>query len=168
MAHKIIEQLLSTPGLRIECPHCHEEFPIKRGKLFSMYDTYPPAVQKIIRERFVAANDLKSELKESKKQLAEDKKKKPVKIAVSAQASNFGKISEQILPAFLTFPYKQNECRALFEPIDYIVFKNLSQSGRIDVIKFIDVKTGGGRLTKEQRQIRDRVVEGKIKHKVIG
>lgn len=168
MAHKIIEQLLSIPGLRIECPNCEEEFPIKRGKLFSMYDTYPPAVQKIIRDRFVASNDIKSELKERKKQLAEDKKKKPVKIAVSAQASNFGKISEQILPAFLTFPYKQNDCRALFEPIDYIVFKNLSQSGRIDVIKFIDVKTGGGRLTKEQRQIRDRVVEGKIKHKVIG
>ena len=133
-----------------------------------MYDTYPPAMQKIIRERFESAKELNGELKERKRQLAEDKKKKPEKITVSAQASNFGKIAEQIVPAFLTFPYKQNECRPLFEPIDYIIFTNLSEKGRVEAIKFVDVKTGSGRLTKEQRQIRDRVVEGKIKHKVIG
>jgi len=168
MAHKIIQQLASIPGLKIECPHCTEEFPIKRAKLFSMYDTYPPAVQKIIRERFESANESKGELKERKKQLAENKKKKPEKITVSAKASNFGQISEQILPAFLTFPYKRSECRILFKPIDYIVFMNLSEIGGIEAIKFVDVKTGDGRLTKGQRQIRDSVVEGKIKHKVIG
>ena len=168
MAHKIIQQLVSIPGLKIECPHCTEEFPIKRAKLFSMYDAYPPAVQKIIRERFESANESKVELKERKKQLAENKKKKPEKITVSAQASNFGQISEQILPAFLTFPYKQSECRILFKPVDYIVFTSLSGKGRVEAIKFVDVKTGDGRLTKGQRQIRDRVVEGKIKHKVIG
>ncbi len=168
MAHKIIQQLVSIPGLKIECPSCNEEFPIKRAKLFSMYDSYPPAVQKIIRERLGSANELKEELKERKKQLAENIKKKPEKITTAAQASNFGQISEQILPAFLTFPYKQNECRILFKPIDYIVFTSLSGKGRVEAIKFVDVKTGDGRLTKGQRQIRDRIVDGKIKHKVIG
>lgn len=168
MAHKIIKQLVSIPGLKIECPHCDEEFPIKRAKLFSMYDTYPPEVQKIIRERFEFANESKEELKERKKQLAENKEKKPGKITVSAQASNFGQISEQILPAFRDFPYKQSECRTLFKPIDYIVFMNLSGAGCIEAIKLVDVKTGDGRLTKGQKQIRDSVVEGKIKHKVIG
>jgi predicted Holliday junction resolvase-like endonuclease len=168
MAHKIIQQLVSIPGLKIECPGCNEEFPIKRAKLFSMYDMYPPAVQRIIRERLESSNELKEDLKVRKKQLTEDKKKKPEKIAISAQASNFGQISEQILPAFLTFPYKQNECRILFKPIDYIVFTSLSGKGRVEAIKFVDVKTGDGRLTKGQRQIRDRVIEGKIKHKVIG
>ena len=168
MAHKIIQQLVSIPGLKIECPRCTEEFPIKRAKLFSMYDTYPPAVQKIIRECFESANESKGDLRERKKKLAENKKKKPEKITVSAQGSNFGKIAEQIMPAFLTFPYKQSECRPLFEPIDYVVFTNLSGKGRVEAIKFVDVKTGDGRLTKGQRQIRDRVVERKIKHKVIG
>jgi len=168
MAHKIIQQLVSIPGLKIECPHCTGEFPIKRAKLFGMYDTYPLAVQKIIRKSFESANELNAELKERKKQLTQNKKKKPEKITRSAQASNFGKIAEQIVPAFLTFPYKQNECRPLFEPIDYIIFTGLSGKGRVEAIKFVDVKTGGGRLTKEQRQIRDRVVDGKIKHKVIG
>jgi len=125
-------------------------------------------VQKILRERFESANESKGELKERKKQLAENKKKKPEKITASAQGSNFGKIAEQIVPAFLTFPYKQNECRPLFEPIDYIIFTSLSGKGRVEAIKFVDVKTGDGRLSKKQRQIHDRVVEGKIKHKVIG
>ena len=167
MSHKIIQQLESIPGLTIECPKCNEEFPIKRAKLFSMYDTYPPAVQKIIRERFESANELKVELKERRKRLSENKKKKPEKIAVAAQASNFGQISEQILPAFLTFPYKRNECRILFKPIDYVVFTGLSGKLRVEAIKFVDVKTGDGGLNKKQRQIRDRVVEGKIKHKVL-
>ncbi len=168
MAYKIIQQVVSVPGLKIECPSCNEVFPIKRAKLFGMYDTYPPEVQEIIRERLESANELKRDLKERKKQLTESKKKKPEKIVISAQAINFGQISEQILPAFLTFPYKQRECRILFEPIDYIVFTSLSGKGRIEAIKFVEVKTGDGRLNKRQRKIRDRVVEGKIEHKVIG
>ena len=85
MAHKIIQQLVSIPGLKVECPSCNEEFPIKRAKLFSMYDTYPPAVQKIIRERLDYANEQKGDLKERKKQLSESTKKKPEKIVVAAQ-----------------------------------------------------------------------------------
>jgi predicted Holliday junction resolvase-like endonuclease len=167
MVHKIIRQLVSIPGLRIECPSCGEEFSIRKARLFNMYDKYPSAVQKIIRERLGYANELKAELKERKKSLAESKKKKPEKIAVAAQASNFGQISEQIIPAFLTFPYKQNECRILFKPIDYIVFTGLSGKRHVETIRFVDVKTGDGRLTTGQRQIRDRVVEGRIKHTTI-
>lgn len=168
MAHKIIQQLTSIPGLKVQCPHCIEEFPVKRGQLFSMYDTYPLPGQKILRERLRSANASKEELKERRQELIENRKAKPLKITVSSQACNFGKIAEQIVPAFLTFPYKQNECRPLFEPIDYIIFKGLSKDGRVEVIKFVDVKTGDGRLSKGQRKIRDRVVEGKIAHKVIG
>ena len=168
MSHKIIQQLVSIPGLRVQCPHCTGEFPINRAKIFSMYDTYPPTVQKMIRERFESANESEEELKERKKQLAENRKKKPEKITASAQGSNFGKIAEQIVPAFVTFPYKQSECRPLFEPIDYIIFTGLAGKAHVEAIKFVDVKTGDGRLSTGQRQIRDRVVEGKIKHKVIG
>jgi predicted Holliday junction resolvase-like endonuclease len=168
MAYKIIQQLMSISGLKIECPNCNEEFSIKRGKLFSMYDTYPPAVQRTIRERLESAGESKAQLKERKDKLAEDRKQRPAKITTSAHGSNFGKIAEQIVPAFLTFPYKQNECRPLFEPIDYIIFAGLSAKGRVEAIKFVDMKTGEARLSKGQRQIRDRVTEGKIKHKVIG
>jgi predicted Holliday junction resolvase-like endonuclease len=168
MTHKIIQQLLSIPGLKVECPYCDAEFAIRRAKLFSMYDTYPPAIQKIIRERFESASESSEEFKERKKQLAENKKKQPARIAAGAYGSNFGKIAEQILPAFITFPYKQSECRPLFEPVDYVIFAGLARKGRVRSIKLVDVKAGNATLSKGQRQIRNRVAEGKIRHKVIG
>lgn len=167
MPTPIIRQLLSIRGLTVECPHCTEEFPVKKGKLFSMYAPYPAAVQTTIDGRFAAAGDLKRELRERSRQLKKDRKKKPLKITISAQACNFGKIAEQIVPAFLTFPYTQNECRPLFEPIDYIVFSGLAQKGRVETIKFVDMKTGDGRLSRGQRQIRDRVLNGKVSHRIV-
>lgn len=132
-----------------------------------MYDAYPPNVQKILRARMEFAKDLKADLDERKRLLAENKNKKPEKIETSARASNFGKISEQILPAFITFPYKQEECRVLLMPIDYLVFAGIAKNNKVEQIKFVDVKTGQSRLDKRQRQIQDRILEGKIKHKVI-
>lgn len=42
----VIKQLLSIQGLKIECPHCEEASPVKRLKLFGMYDTdYPLLAQ---------------------------------------------------------------------------------------------------------------------------
>ena len=146
MANKIIQKLMSIPGLKVECPNCGGEFSIKKAKLFSMYDSYPLAAQRIMNNRLQYAKDLEVNIKDRRKQLAKDRKKKPEKIAVSAQASNFGQISEQILPAFITFPYKQNECRILFKPIDYIVFTGLSAKSRVETIKFVDVKPGKGQL----------------------
>lgn len=168
MANKIIKQLVSIPGLAVECPHCNEEFPVSRGKLFGMYDSYPRPVKEIIQQRLEAAKDLKKEVKERQRELADNRKTKPEKITMSAHGSNFGKIAEQIVPAFLTFPYAQNECRPLFEPVDYIVFAGLARKRHVEAITLVDVKTGDGRLSKGQRQIRDRVVEGKIKLRVIG
>lgn len=133
-----------------------------------MYDSYPQSVQKIFRQRFESANELKDEVRERRKELSENKKKKPVRITTSALGSNFGKIAEQIIPAFLTFPYLQSECRPLFEPVDYVVFTGLSGKRHVETIKFVDVKTGDAGLSKGQRQIRDRVAEGKIKHRIIG
>lgn len=167
MPNKIIQQLIAIKGLEVECPHCSEQFPVNQAKLFSMYDSYPPAVQKVLRERLASATETKAELRERRKKLAADKKSKPTKITVSAQASNFGQIAEQILPAFRYFPYSQSECRIMFKPIDYIVFANLAANGKVETIKFVDVKTGDGRLDKRQKQIRDRIHEGKIKHKVL-
>lgn len=132
-----------------------------------MYASYPPHVQRQIRERLETAVQFKAELKTRAAQLTEDKKKKPAKIEMSAHSSSFGQISEQILPAFITFPYKQRECRILFKPIDYIVFEKLASAGEVERIKLVDVKTGQGRLDHRQRAIRDRITEGKIKHKVM-
>jgi predicted Holliday junction resolvase-like endonuclease len=132
-----------------------------------MYEKYPAEIQKVIHQRFESANESRKELEERRKQLAENRKKQPARIAAGAHGSNFGKIAEQILPAFITFPYKQKECRPLFEPVDYVIFTGLAGRGRVQAIKFVDVKTGDAHLSRGQRQIRDRVTEGRIKHRVI-
>jgi predicted Holliday junction resolvase-like endonuclease len=167
MNNKLIQQLQAIQGLQIECPNCAEPFSVRQGKLFSMYDSYPPAVQKILRARRDSAEETQQDIKARRKQLAADKKAKPAKITLSAKATNFGQIAEQILPAFKTFPYNRSECRILFKPIDYVVFTHLSADGKVESIKFVDVKTGDARLDLRQRQIRDRIQQGKIKHKLL-
>jgi predicted Holliday junction resolvase-like endonuclease len=168
MTRTIIQQLVSIPGLKIECPRCNEEFKLKRDTLFSMYDAYPATAQNALCERLERANELERDLKQRREQLGKDKKEKPKRITIGSQSSNFGRVCEHIVPAFLTFPYKQNECRLLLSPVDYLVFAGLCVRGRVETIKFVDVKTGKGRLNKNEQQISDCVVSGKIKHKVIG
>lgn len=167
MGNSFIRQLESMSGIRIECPSCNEEVSLKRARLFNMYDAYPANVRKLFREQRAALEAQKADLAERNRALVESRKQKPLKISTASQASNFGQISEQILPAFTTFPYKRSDCRILFKPIDYLVFPSLSNGGLVSHIKFVDVKTGDGRLDKRQKQIRDRVQAGRIRHKVI-
>ena len=55
------------------------------------------------------------------------------------------------------------DCRALFDPIDYIAFNGLSRNGAVESITFIDVKTGGGSLNSRQRQVQAVVEAGKVR-----
>jgi predicted Holliday junction resolvase-like endonuclease len=114
------------------------------------------------------AAQLIDDAKQRGKQLALDRKRKPEKITVSTQATNFGQHCEQIVPAFTTFPYTQGDCRILFKPVDYIVFSGVCAKGRIEAVKFVEFKTGGGTLGPKQRQIRDCISAGKVSHEVIG
>jgi predicted Holliday junction resolvase-like endonuclease len=49
------------------------------------------------------------------------------------------------------------------EPIDYVVFRGLSAHRRIDSMVFVDVKTGHGRLTRVQSQVKNLVECGKVR-----
>lgn len=167
-SQSIIEQLKSIKGLKIECPHCDEASPVQKFKLFGMYDeTYPKFANDYIGQRISATISKKEDIKARKKQLAEDKKKKPQKITTSTESTNFGQLSEQILPSFKSFPYQQQDCRVLLKPVDYLVFNKLHRTGKVDSITFVDVKTGNARLTKGQRMIEQCINANKVKHEVI-
>jgi predicted Holliday junction resolvase-like endonuclease len=168
MASSLIEQLKSISGLKIECPKCNEPFSIKRAKLFSMYGDYPRAAQNIIAHRSELVEELRKDVADRISVLKQNRVKKPQRITVSTEATNIGQRIEQIAPALLTFPYRPAECRILLKPIDYIVFSGLSNHGRVEAIRFVELKTGNGRLLGRQKQIRDCIGEGKIKHRVIG
>src|SRR5260221_1666110 len=87
--------------------------------------------------------------------------------AIGAQASNIGKVLEKIAPSLPGFPVHAADCRALFEPIDYVVFHGLAVRRTIEAVTFVDVKSGNGNLTKEQRQIKTLVAAGKVSLKII-
>ncbi len=74
-----------------------------------------------------------------------------------------GKIVEKIAPSLPGFPVNSADCRSLFEPIDYIVFRGLSTAGHVEAIYFVDVKSGNARLNTTQKQIRQIVESGKVR-----
>jgi hypothetical protein len=74
MSRKLIRELISILGLKVECPNCGDSFPIRRSTLFGMHEAYPPAAQKIIRRRLQTADEMKAEIRERTEALAVNRK----------------------------------------------------------------------------------------------
>ena len=72
---------------------------------------------------------------------------------------------EKILPATSKFRYNVKDCRALFDPIDYVSFNGLDAQKKVESISFLEVKTGNARLQKNQKLIKRAVEKGNIKLK---
>jgi predicted Holliday junction resolvase-like endonuclease len=79
-------------------------------------------------------------------------------IADQQRAGIKGKVSETFAPFLEGFPFKPSECKFLGDPIDYVVFEGLDERD-IKGIHFLDVKSGGARLSKHQKQIKDLIDE---------
>jgi predicted Holliday junction resolvase-like endonuclease len=164
-----IEQLESVRGLKFECPNqqCKQIIAIKRAKLFDMRHEYPLSAVRIMKDRLQAANETEIETAARREKLKLDKIQRPLRHERGAHSSNLGKQSEHIVPAFVTFPYRLDECRTVLQPIDYIVFKGLSDHGRIHALQFIEVKTGDGVLSSTERCVQAAVSKGAITHRVV-
>ena len=70
-----------------------------------------------------------------------------------------GQKAENILPFLDSFPYKDDEIKGLFQPVDLIVFRQ-------DEIVFVEVKTGSAGLSEKERRIRDLIKDGKVRFEV--
>jgi predicted Holliday junction resolvase-like endonuclease len=79
---------------------------------------------------------------------------------VGAKSINIGFILERLAPAMKSFRFNTNDCRSLFDPIDYVIFEGLSSKGKVERILFADIKTGNARLNDHQKRIRS-VIEKK-------
>lgn len=91
----------------------------------------------------------KEQLKEAVKMAREDSKKRQ-------RAVLKGGISEIIAPWALEGVNSVKELRFLGSPIDFIGFNGLDIDGEIN-IKFIEIKTGKSRLTRDERRIKEAV-----------
>lgn len=84
-----------------------------------------------------------------------------------------GKIAEQLAPIFAVFGHDPSDARFIGSPIDYVIFDNYTKrkdGGSNEPITVIlaDIKTGESAvLTKEQKEIKKAVQEGRIKWETI-
>lgn len=72
-----------------------------------------------------------------------------------------GQLSEQLSPYLPGFPADPTEVRFIGKPVDFISFSGSSR-GSVDEIVFIEVKTGGSKLSPVERSLRDAVERKKI------
>jgi len=70
-----------------------------------------------------------------------------------------GLVTENIMPFLESFPYDTDNVRGLFNPIDLIVFND-------DEVVFVEVKSGGSRLSNKQKKIKDNIQEGRVRFEV--
>lgn len=104
--------------------------------------------------------------------LAETVQSATVQSLNRARAVLKGKIGEQLaplLPEFLA-KYSPGDARFLGTPIDYIIFRNMSNKEEgVDPIEVVllDVKTGAASLNKIQKMIKEAVENGRVRFETL-
>lgn len=100
-------------------------------------------------------------IKEWKEQ--EEKKIREDAILRSARTLS-GKTLEKLVPFLENFPYDPHDIRWLGDPIDLVVFDGIS-SENLNKIVFCEVKSGEGKLTKEQNKIKELIENRRVEWK---
>ena len=137
----------------LKCPCCRDFFRVDVANLFTV-DDMSPQIQAFLRG---VANRKKSALATMKL-----KRKKLGETSITrARGINIGFIFERLIVTLDTFKYHPNDCRALFDPIDFVIFDGLRE-GNIRRIIFTDVKTGASQLTKKQKKIKALIEDKKV------
>ena len=152
-----IEQLIKsfkTSLLVAECPICNEEFKLSEALLFDGMGKFPKPAE----ERKLL---LLHELKKREEELKKRKVSADVIAEKKAIEVGFGKIIEEFIPAYKDLELQFCECRPLYEPLDLIVFKGLLQK-KVDLITFLEIKSGESKLNPHQKMIKNAVLDGKV------
>jgi predicted Holliday junction resolvase-like endonuclease len=151
---KEIIQSLNGNNFHATCPNCYDEFKLKDAGLFHL-DNFTPEALDLYKA-------MQEGLKERRADLKEEKAKIPLRSETGAKAVNIGFVLERIAPTLDGFTFEQNDCRAMFDPIDYVIFEGLSSKGKVNKIIMVDIKTGGARLNPKQRRIKELVEDKKM------
>jgi len=146
-ASKIIH-LLEEGNLYAQCPcpECGQQFLLKDSGLFYL-DDFSQQAKDLYQQELKKLKEQEQETKDMRKAIKKTSK-------TGAQAVNIGFLLERLTPCMHTFPFEHNDCRSLFDPIDYLIFNGLSDQHSVNKIVFMDIKTGQARLSKSQKEIR--------------
>lgn len=152
---KELIKILKDSKLQLICPLCRKEHSIQSLTLFEN-DKFTEEAQTIFEKQLEYIHAKKTFLQNLKKQGASKSLK-------AAKAINLGFILERIAPTLDSFKFNPNDCRSLFDPIDYIIFNGLTKNKKIDEVLFVDIKTGDAKLSKKQKEIKKIVEEKKVR-----
>jgi predicted Holliday junction resolvase-like endonuclease len=158
METDIIRALKSEKNLYGECPTCGESFQLVKAEFF-YGDRFTPLAKTKVDEWVEELEGRVGELKERRRKARE-------RATVATTSVNVGKVIEKILPALPCFKYNPQDCRGLFDPIDFIHFDGLTEKGEVDFIRIIDIKTGGAGLNEHQRQIKNAIEKNRVEWSV--
>lgn len=146
--------MLESGSFSAVCPCCGDAMRLRDAGMF-FEDHFTEDAEQLYQQM----------IEEQKKRLRELKARRQSAQTTSetgAKSVNIGKVLERLAPAFEDFSFERNDCRSLFDPIDYVIFEGLSRKGTVERIIFSDVKTGSARLKSHQREIRDLVENKKL------
>lgn len=155
---KEVIKTLKAANFYCECPcGCGEELRLRDADLFYLDDFTPKAKS--------AHKELVEGLKERRMALRERERNMRSRPQITTRAVNIGFILERIVPAFDHFPFEHNDCRSLFEPIDYLIFEGLNKRGVVSKLIFTEIKSGSARLSNNQKEIKELVKNNKVEFK---
>ena len=128
-------QFLQSNNFKAECPFCNGKMDLSETALFDA-ENFTPEAKDLLKER--------------------------KQFETTTQSVNIGFILERLAPALKGFRFDKNDCRSLFDQIDYVIFEGLNKTGSVQKIIFTDIKTGDAKLKKNLKQIRKMVEEKKL------
>jgi predicted Holliday junction resolvase-like endonuclease len=76
-----------------------------------------------------------------------------------------GQVAEHMAPLLPGFGLNPKDARFLGQPVDYLVFDGLSEGAEIEVV-FLEIKTGGSRLSASELAIKRAVEAGRVRFEV--
>ena len=148
---------LNNGKFHIECPSCYEEINLKNVGLFHLNDFTPEAME-VYKEMIAHQKKRRAELKQRKIDI-------PLKSQKGSKAVGIGFIYERLAPTLDGFTFNKNDCRSMFDPIDYVIFEGLSEKQKVEKIIFMDIKSGKARLSQKQKKIKAAVDNKQVQFK---
>ena len=147
-------QLLRSRSLLTVCPECEHKFSLAEAVLFDGMKPFPPEAQE-------SCKSSERDLAERRAALRIRKISLPVRIERTTKSVGFGTVAEQFAPVLEGFNYNPGDCRALFDPIDFLVFDGLGSSN-VRLITFLEIKTGGATLGPHQEMVRTAIEKERV------
>lgn len=156
-SHQDLINFLQQNGFKANCPTCGEGIKLRDANLFSV-DNFNAQAKQLLNEK-------KEELKIQREAISKKKSSTQQRIETTTNSVNMGFILERLAPVLEYFPFDKNDCRSLFDPIDYVIFEGIQKTGKVQKIFFVDIKSGKAKLKANQKAIKQMIEQKKVEFK---